>query len=270
MQFPSINDSIVQCLLQTFPLGSSVRWARRKKAPSIGPDASIIDITWESSYKYDGGFQVVVQWQKYGQTIENVIGTYRDYCNYMFKRYKQQIEFGPPPLRCHATKDIEFKNKDGEWIIAADAIPSFVRSRAQKQPITDEWIASHLKKSPMLKPPSPTMFKYTFGSKTDQRSNLQKINDILSRTSLPPPSPPTMSPLKPLPPPSFSIPPELSLAEDFEHLPPLPTIATPTPTDVLVSPLNFDFEDDWSTLEWDITPEDENEMIYPDFLQSLN
>jgi len=61
------------------------------------------------------------------------------------------------------------------------------------------------------------------------------------------------------------LPPELSLSE-------LPRL--PTAPDVLLSPPNFEddfnFEDDWSKLEWDITPEDENEMIYPDFLQSLN
>jgi len=116
---------------------------------------------------------------------------------------------------------------------------------------------------------------YTFGSGFSGKSNLDRINEIINLSSSFPCNPPSASPLRPLPPPTgVMLPPELSLASqpssDFD-LPPLPTAP-----DVLLSPPNFNFEDDfnfendWSKLEWDITPEDENEMIYPDFLQSLN
>jgi hypothetical protein len=121
-------------------------------------------------------------------------------------------------------------------------------------------------KSPMLQPPAPRMPTYTFGSGFSGKSNLDRINEIINLSSSFPCNPPSASPLRPLPPPTgVMLPPELSLSE-------LPRL--PTAPDVLLSPPNFEddfnFEDDWSKLEWDITPEDENEMIYPDFLQSLN
>lgn len=270
---------IVRCLRSRFLTGVNVSWARRKKAPGIGPTAKLVDFTWDADNRRDGGFSVILRWVT--DEGETVVGNHHDYATFMFERYKRILRTAnllsgnqptpPIPKRYHVATDIQFFDpRLKSWVLFGQAIPSFLRRRLP-DPKATAWIMSQegsgstSSMSPML-PTTPPLLSYTFGGKLAQSSKIfARVNAVLSAANSPSPQPKRkrrkkLSPLpSPTPPPSPTA-----------HIPPLwlpPTVPEGIPEDVLTSPTNYVFDEADVLDDLLLTP---LPPLPYDFLQSLN
>jgi len=231
---------IIGCLRKRFPVGTRVKWGRRKKAPGITPDAMMIDFAWDASGKRDGGFTAIMEWELDGGHKQT--GTQHDYAKFMFERYKQAIieaSDAPSPVlpkRFHVMSDVMlFDLRRNHWVFFGDVIPSFIRRKLQ-EPMTTAWIIAQEEafesgKSPMLlqQPPTKSCGKYTFGKDS---SPFNRINKILAT---PPPPAKRLRPLPaPTPPPS-----PMNLSKLCE---PDDSVLDQFIADKLLSPISYDDE----------------------------
>lgn len=205
--------AVINKVLEEFPIGTRVRWGRRKKARNIKPEGVLVGALWSEGphAAHAGRLELIIDWTSLTGVKHR--GTHIEYNNYLFGIYKHFIEerYGPDsiPLGTNVGRDLQLLESKPclngmpheRWISFGDAVPSAVRRL--REPILSSWLGRTLMPPSIPnvagtdKKPSP-IFMGTFGKTSlsfkfppPPPSNVKDDPPTPKLSSLPPPPPPS-------------------------------------------------------------------------------
>jgi hypothetical protein len=137
-----VAADVIDKYLRRYPVGTKVRWGRRKKAPDIDPEGTIMSMSWKELKTNGGGFELYIRWPINKTT--NKYGTHIEYTKYMFDKYMahtkpENVSKNKAPTTFNLSRDLHIKERDMSWTRFGSSIPYAVRMLRWVE--TEEWLS---------------------------------------------------------------------------------------------------------------------------------
>ena len=141
----NVAADVIDQYLKRYPVGTKVRWGRRKKAPDIKPDGVVMSMTWQEVKANGGGFELLIRWPvpQCGTNISHRYGTHIEYTKYMFDKYVTYIKPDhalkkKAKTTFHLSRDLHIQEKSGGWTQFGSSLPYAVRMLRWTE--TSQWL----------------------------------------------------------------------------------------------------------------------------------